>query len=205
MDTWSVVLPGRRKLQWRRSRPGPWLLYLMVGVIQFLKGNRRSERHATVDAAFERQMTTCPNNKFLARRAAARLLPSCYFTCALLAASGCTALPNPLANPPTTIVSAAELRIRTAVEARADEFAPLDLQRAREKLDASRRAMAAGQYEDARRLAETAYVEAELSEAKADAEITRIAADTLRQRSDALRQELERPLSGRRPAPARLE
>jgi uncharacterized protein DUF4398 len=88
--------------------------------------------------------------------------------------------------------SRAELSLRTAVEARADEFAPMELQRARERLERSKKAMAAGQYDDARRLAETAQVEAELAEAKADAEITRLAADTLRQRGDALRQEIER-------------
>ena len=150
-------------------------------------------------------MAMRPNVKLRLKRAATPLLPGGYLAVALLAGGGCTTLTNPLANPPTTIVSAAELRIRSAVEARADEFAPLDLQRAREKLDASRRAIAAGQYEPARRFAETAYVEAELSEAKADAAITRIAADTLRQRSDALRQEVERRLTGRAAAPARPE
>jgi cell division protein FtsB len=76
----------------------------------------------------------------------------------------------------------------------------MDLQRAREKLERSKKAMAAGQYEDARRLAETAQVEAQLAEAKADAEITQLAADTLRQRSDALRQEIERGVTRRPPA-----
>jgi hypothetical protein len=90
--------------------------------------------------------------------------------------------------------------MRAAVEARADKFAPMDLQRAREKLEQSKKAMAAGQYEDARRLAESAQVEAELAEAKADAEITQLAADTLRQRSDALRQEIERDVTHQSPA-----
>jgi len=101
--------------------------------------------------------------------------------------SGCSTT-----RPPTDIWSAAEINLRTATEARADELAPMELQRSREKLEASKKAMAAGNYEEARRLAELAQVEAELAEAKADAEITRLAADRLRQRGDALRQEMER-------------
>jgi biopolymer transport protein ExbB/TolQ len=104
-----------------------------------------------------------------------------------LPVTGCT-----MAKAPTEALSRAELNLRTATEARADELAPMDLQRAREKLDGSKKAIAAGQYEEARRLAEIAQVEAELAEAKAEAEITRRAADALRQSVDALRQEIER-------------
>ena len=96
-----------------------------------------------------------------------------------------------MSKPPTEVLSIAELTLRTATEARADEFAPMDLQRAREKLEASKKAVANGKYDEARRLAEAAQVESELAEAKADAEITRLAADGLRQRGDALRQEIE--------------
>ena len=67
------------------------------------------------------------------------------------------------AKPPTGILSQAELDVRAASEARADELAPMDLQSAREKLEASKQAMAAKKYDDARRLAETAQVEAELA------------------------------------------
>ena len=93
---------------------------------------------------------------------------------------------------PTDTLSRAENNLRAAVEARADELAPMDLQRAREKLENSKKAMDAGRHDEARRLAEGAEVEAELAEAKADAEITRQAADRLRRSIDALRQELER-------------
>lgn len=93
---------------------------------------------------------------------------------------------------PTAALSRAEMNLRTATEARADEFAPMELQRAREKLNASKKALEAGEYEQARRLAEIAEVEAELAEAKTDAEITRRAADSLRKSVDALRQEMQR-------------
>jgi hypothetical protein len=78
-----------------------------------------------------------------------------------------------------------------AAEARADELAPMDLQRAKEKLEQARAAMAAGRNIEARRLAEAADVEAELAEANAEAEIMRLAADYIRRRGDVLRQELE--------------
>jgi hypothetical protein len=113
-----------------------------------------------------------------------------------LPVTGCT-----VAKAPTEALSRAELNLHTATEARADELAPMDLQRAREKLDGSKKAIAAGQYEESRRLAELAQVEAELAEAKAEAEITRRAADALRQSVDALRQEIER--SAGRGSPAR--
>jgi biopolymer transport protein ExbB/TolQ len=95
------------------------------------------------------------------------------------------------ANPPTESIMRAETALRTAVEARADESAPADLRRARDNIEASKKAAASGKHEEARRLAEAAQVEAELAEAKADAEIMRWAADRLRRSIDALRQEME--------------
>jgi hypothetical protein len=118
----------------------------------------------------------------LARAATAAGLLSMVFL-----AGGCAT-----AKPPTDTLSRAEMQLRTAAEARADELAPMDLQRAREKLESSKKAMAAGRYDEARRFAEAAEVEAELAEAKADAEITWQAADRLRRTIDALRQEMER-------------
>jgi multidrug efflux pump subunit AcrA (membrane-fusion protein) len=108
------------------------------------------------------------------------------------------------AKPPNGILSQAELDVRAASEARADELAPMDLQSARDKLEASRQAMAAKKYDDARRLAETAQVEAELATAKAEAEITRRTADDLRRRLDPLRPESERG-AGLQPSPASKE
>jgi len=119
-------------------------------------------------------------------RGPVRVIP-CLIILFVFQTSGCS-----LATPPTDILSRAELNLRTATEARADELAPMELQRAREKLDSAKKALATGDYVKARRLAELAEVEAELAEAKADAEITRLAADRLRQRGDALRQEMER-------------
>ena len=124
--------------------------------------------------------------------------PSCAFSYVIFSAAflffGCSILPlnsERTAIPTVGAFSKAELSLRTAAEARADELAPMDLQRAKEKLEKARRAMAAGRNTEARRLAEAADVEAELAQAKAEAEITRLAADYIRRRGDALRQELE--------------
>src|SRR6266545_2045454 len=105
--------------------------------------------------------------------------------------SGCST-----ANPPTEILSRAEMDLRAASEARADEFAPMDLQSAREKIEGSKKAIAAKRYEDGRRLAESAQVEAELATAKAEAELTRRAADGLtlfEQKPNAAQYHLHRP------------
>ena len=125
-------------------------------------------------------------------------LPFCAFRSVIFSAAflffGCSILPlnsERTAMPAIGAFSKAELSLRTAAEARADELAPMDLQRAKEKLENARRAMAAGRNTEARRLAEAADVEAELAEAKAEAEIMRVAADQLRLRGDALRQEME--------------
>lgn len=121
------------------------------------------------------------------------MIISLIFSAAFLS-FGCSILPLTLertAMPAVGAFSKAELSLRTAAEARADELAPMDLQRANEKLENARRAMAAGKNTEARRLAEAADVEAELAQAKAEAEIMRLAADYIRRRGDVLRQELE--------------
>jgi multidrug efflux pump subunit AcrA (membrane-fusion protein) len=138
----------------------------------------------------EKAMGTIFGLKQHMTRQAKTNLPFSVVICLILPAAfqffGCST-----GRPPIEAFSKAELRLRTAAEARADELAPMDLQRAKEKLEQARKAMAAGKNDEARRLAEAADVEAELAEARAEAEITRLAADNVRRRSDALRQELE--------------
>ena len=118
----------------------------------------------------------------------------CLIFSATFLSFGCSILPlnsERTAMPTVGAFSKAELSLRKAAEARADELAPMDLQRAKEKLEHARKAMAAGRNTEARRLAEAADVEAELAEARAEAEIMRLAADYIRRRGDVLRQELE--------------
>ena len=94
--------------------------------------------------------------------------------------------------PPTDTLAKAELSVRAAHEAGAEEFAQMDLRKAREKLEKSKQAMAVRNYDEARRLAEDAQVDAELAEAKTEAQIVRHAADEALRRVDAPQGESER-------------
>jgi uncharacterized protein DUF4398 len=143
-----------------------------------------------------------------ARLSASRLfkLPLFYWfaTAATIFCFGCSSAEFPFgrnSTPPTSRLSQAELSVRAAEEAKAADLAPLDLQSAREKLTRARQALSANKYEDARRLAESAQVDAQLAEAKADAAIMRRAADQILRRADAppSRAELEsrKPLAVR--------
>ena len=91
----------------------------------------------------------------------------------IVALYGCS-----MSKPPTDTLAKAELAVRSARDARA--------------LERAKQAMAAKRYDDARRLAESAQVDAELAEAKSEAEIVRRAADDLQRRADALQTEAER-------------
>ena len=81
--------------------------------------------------------------------------------------------------PPTELLSYTELRVRAAQEAGAEEYAPMSYRSAVGKLAQSRAAFDVRRYDEARRLAESAYVDAELAEVQAEATIMRRAADRL--------------------------
>ena len=118
-----------------------------------------------------------------------RPLGTCW-TCMLIgtiALSGCST-----SRPPVNTLARAELAVRSARDARADELAPMNLKTAGENLEKAKQAMAAKRYDDARRLAVSALVDAELAEAKSEAEIVRRAADDVQRRVDALQTEAER-------------
>ena len=101
--------------------------------------------------------------------------------------SGCS-----MSKPPSDALGKAELGVSAARDAGADELSPMDLKIAREKLEKAKQAMASKRYDDARRLAESAQVDAELAEAKSEAEIVRRAADDVQRRAGALPTEAER-------------
>lgn len=107
--------------------------------------------------------------------------------CATLAMSGCSA-----GRPPTETLSQADLAIQQADKSTASQHAPLELQTARERLAKATRAMDEKEYDVARRLAGQALVDAQLAEAKAQAEKARQAAVELRKSIETLRTELER-------------
>jgi hypothetical protein len=79
----------------------------------------------------------------------------------------------------------------------------MDLKRATEKLERANQAMTAARYDEARRFAESAQVDAELAEAKAETAIVRRAADDLQRRVDAVQTDAER--ESRKPLTAKPE
>jgi homogentisate 1,2-dioxygenase len=101
--------------------------------------------------------------------------------------SGCS-----MTKPPTETLANAEWVLRSASEARAPEFAPMDFRSAKQNLDNAKKAMTASRYEEARRFAESAQVDAELAQAKAETEMMVQAADELRKSVGAIRTEAER-------------
>ncbi|MGH7833783.1 MAG: DUF4398 domain-containing protein, partial [Candidatus Binatia bacterium] len=74
---------------------------------------------------------------------------------AVIGAGGCSSV-----QPPTGTLSQAGLAIREADQSKAAQYAPLELRRARDKLDEAERAMKGEDYVKARRLAEQALVDA---------------------------------------------
>ncbi len=99
--------------------------------------------------------------------------------------------------PPLATLSQAELAVEEAGKRTAAQYAPLELQTAREQLDKAKRAMNDKEYDAARRLADQALVNAQLAEAKAGAEKARQAAAELQKSIQTLRAELQGPSPGR--------
>ncbi len=89
------------------------------------------------------------------------------------------------AKPPTDALAQAEFGVRAAHDASAEELAPLNLRSATEKLDRAKQALANKRYDDARRFAEDAQVDAELAEAQAEARAIRRAIDGLKGEGNA--------------------
>jgi hypothetical protein len=82
--------------------------------------------------------------------------------------------------------------VKNATQAGSNQFAPLQLNSAVEKLASAEKAMQSKNYELARRLAEEAQVEAELALAITGSAKAQLAADAIHENSRVLRQEIER-------------
>jgi hypothetical protein len=106
---------------------------------------------------------------------------------AILVVSGCSAK-----QPPVAAMSRAEMAVHQAEESPVPNEAPAELRVAREKLLAAQKAMDDDDYEEARRLAEQATVDAQLAQAKASSAETQQQAAELRKTIDALREEAVR-------------
>jgi len=111
----------------------------------------------------------------------------CLFVPPLAAALACASTP-----PPTSQISAAELAIRQAESVGAVELAPLPMRIAREKLDEAKSIVSKGandQLHRAKRLAESAAVEAQLAEQTARTETAKKNRDEARRTIDTMRRE----------------
>lgn len=94
--------------------------------------------------------------------------------------------------PPIEQMTIAKVAVSNATSAGGNEFAPLPLKSAMDKMDAAERAMTAEDYELARQLAEQAQVDAQLAAATARSAKAQKAANALQEGNRVLRQEIDR-------------
>jgi hypothetical protein len=109
----------------------------------------------------------------------------------LIVVGGCAGAPS------MDSVSPTESAVNRAIEAKAGEYAPLELRLAQDNLDAAREALNDEEYERARRLAETARVDARLAEVKAQSATAREQAREIEVTIETLRQEADHRGTGR--------
>lgn len=101
---------------------------------------------------------------------------------AALLVAACASVPEPKGE-----VAKASLALDNAEAVNAAQFDPLDARLAREKLEKAKLAMREENYQEARRLAETAEVDAMVAEATARSTRAQQATQELRQQVDSLR------------------
>jgi len=101
--------------------------------------------------------------------------------------AGCASIPAP-----TEQIAVSKAAVDSATSAGGNEFAPVQLQSALEKLNAAERAMAEEENLKARQLAEQAEVDAQLAAATARSAKAQKAASELREGNRVLHQEIDR-------------
>jgi hypothetical protein len=102
-----------------------------------------------------------------------------------LVLAGCASTP-----PPTGLLNGAESAVAEAREVGADDYAPVELGFAEERLAAARQAMAERDYELAREQAQAATLEASLAQARSRAALGRAAVRRQSDENARLRREL---------------
>lgn len=112
----------------------------------------------------------------------------------LLALAGCAATPQ----PPHRALQSAEMAITQAERTRVAEYAPAELNQAREKLAAARTAVRNEQMVEAETLAEESRVHADLASARAEMIQAKAVNVEMQKSIDTLKQEMQRS-SGERP------
>ncbi len=93
---------------------------------------------------------------------------------------------------PTEQMALSRAAVSNATSAGGNEYAPVQLKSAVDKMDAAERAMSAKDYVRARQLAEQAQVDAQVAEATARSAQAKKAADAVQDDSRILRQEIDR-------------
>jgi hypothetical protein len=107
--------------------------------------------------------------------------------CAAVLVAGCASIA-----PPVEQMAVSKSAIANAVSAGGNEYAPVEMRTAQEKMDRAKRAMDKEDYEDARRLAEEAQADARLAETKAHSAKATKAASVTQDDIRALREEISR-------------
>ena len=101
--------------------------------------------------------------------------------------AGCASVP-----PPTEQMAVARSAISNALGAGGEEYAPVEMRTAQEKMDRASRAMAKEEYETARRLATEAEADARLAEKMAQSAKARKAESVTQEDVRVLREEMNR-------------
>lgn len=104
--------------------------------------------------------------------------------------AGCASTPSVLA--PTEQMAVSRAAVNNASSAGGNEFAPIQLKSAMEKMDAAERAMGEKNYARARLLAEEALIDARLAETTARSAKAQKAAEALQEDNRVLRKEIDR-------------
>lgn len=105
----------------------------------------------------------------------------------LLLVASCASTP-----PPTSQMAVAEAAVQTANNSNTSEHAPRELQVAVSKLASARQALERKDYEQARKLAEQAEIDAQVARVRAEAVSAGIAARESEEAARVLREELNR-------------
>ena len=110
----------------------------------------------------------------------------------LLAATAVAAGCSSMKTPATASVAVSTAAVDNAAGAGGAEFAPIEMNSARNKMALANKAMAAKDYKLANDLATQAQVDAKLAQSKADSAKAKTAADALQDDIRVLREELDR-------------
>lgn len=114
------------------------------------------------------------------------------FTGLCVSATVLLAACSSMKTPATTSVAVSQAALESASGAGGAEFAPLEMNAARENMAAANRAMAAKDYKKANELAQLAQADATLAQSKASSGKAQVAADALQDDIRVLREELDR-------------